>query len=219
MENIEAKKFTDRIFGLIRNANTIEELISIEENEFEDKYRMDKASYPKIEFAIKPSDINELVDRGYLNSDFSFSENVTEKITDPLTKLLYSLSWKNGDLKKLKHIAKGVSEVEIENPNQDVALVFYQFGKHLTKKEGQPIIDQHVIRAFSISNTNDANTIERYRKLGVIGKNEKEIINNYIVWLGSGKLSDNLKSMKDYSYFIDKILYSTGKKIKMKTKK
>ena len=133
MTNQETKDFIDRIFKQIKESRTIEELISIEQNEFEDKFKMDVKSYPKIEFKIAPTEIESLISNKLLNIDFSFIDNVTSKITDPLTKLLYSLAWKNGDLKKLKHIVKGISEIESEEDNQERALVFYQFGKYLTK--------------------------------------------------------------------------------------
>jgi len=216
MDNNEAKILTDRIFKLIRDSETIEDLIFIEKEEFENKFRMDSKVYPKIEFDIKPSDLNELEKKGFLETDFNFKENITKKIKDPLTKLLYSLAWKNGDLNKLKHIAKGISEFEKDIHDQEDAFVFYQFGKYLTKTDGQPIIDQHVIRAFSVYITNDMADISRFRKLGTITKNEKEKISKYIEWLKSNEISKNLKSIKDYSYYIDKILFATGKKIKTK---
>ena len=216
MDNIEAKSFIDNIFELIKQAKTIEDLISIEEKEFsESKFKMEVKSYPKIEFKITPKEIRILVSNGILNKDFSFQDNITSKITEPLTKLLYSLAWKNGDLKKLKHIAKGVSEITSNENDQKTALVFYQFGKYLTKT-GQPIIDQHVIRAFSISKLEEPYSIEKFRKLSTITKNEKSNIREYIKWLSSGELSNELKSKEDYCYYIDKILFATGRKTKLK---
>ena len=216
MNSIEAKELTDRIFELIRNSESIEDLVSIEEKEFENKYRMDSKVYPKIDFDIKPSDLNELVKMGIFDTDFSFRDNITKEIKDPLSKLLYALAWKNGDLKKLKHIAKGINEFNEGLTNQQEAFVFYQFGKYLTKTDGQPIIDQHVIRAFLVSVTNELVSIEKYRNLSVITKKEKEDITRYIDWLKSDELSSNLKSLQDYTYYIDKILFATGKKIKAK---
>ena len=222
MDNIEAKSFIDNIFELIKQANTIENLIAIEEKEFsESKFKMDVKSYPKIEFKITPKEIQTLSSNGILNDDFSFQDNITSKITEPLTKLLYSLAWKNGDLKKLKHIAKGVSEITSNKNDQEIALVFYQFGKYLTKT-GQPIIDQHVMRAFLISEIEEPYSIEKiekieeFRQLSTITKNEKSNIQKYIKWLSSGELSNELKSKEDYCYYIDKILFATGRKTKLK---
>ena len=193
MDNIEAKSFTDNIFKLIGQAKTIEDLIAIEEKKFELKFKMDVKSYPKIEFKITPAEIQTLLSNGILDDDdFSFRDNITSKITEPLTKLLYSLAWKNGDLKKLKHIARGVSEITSNKNDQEIALVFYQFGKYLTKT-GQPIVDQHVMRAFSISKIEEPYSIEKieeFRQLSTITKNEKSNIQKYIKWLSSGELSN-----------------------------
>ena len=214
MTNQEAKSFIDNIFELIKQAKTIEDLIAIEEDKFSgSKFRMDVKSYPKIEFKITPKEIQTLLSNGILDKDFNFQDNITSKITEPLTKLLYSLAWKNGDLKKLKHIAKGVST---PNKNdQKTALVFYQFGKYLTKT-GQPIIDQHVIRAFSISKLEEPCSIKKFRKLSTITENEQCNIREYIKWLRSGELSNELRSKEDYCYYIDKILFATGRKTKLK---
>jgi hypothetical protein len=54
------------------------------------------------------------------------------------------MAWKNNDLKKLKHIIEGIKD---ENEYKKTGIVFYQFGKHL-RNIGEPIIDQHVLRAF-----------------------------------------------------------------------
>ena len=220
MTNQEAKSFIDNIFELIKQAKTIEDLIAIEEKEFsESKFKMDVKSYPKIEFKITPAEIQTLLSNGILNKDFNFQDNITSKITEPLTKLLYSLAWKNGDLKKLKHIAKGVSEITLNENKQETALVFYQFGRYLTKTEGQPIVDQHVIRAFSISKLEEPYSIEKigeFRQLSTITKNEKSNIQKYIKWLSSDDLSNELKSKEDYCYYIDKILFATGRKTKLK---
>lgn len=214
MTNQEAKSFIDELFILVKKAKNIEDLLTIEQDLFENKFKMDITSYPKIEFEITPSEVESLVLNGILDSDYSFLDDASSKITDPLTKLLYSLAWKNGDLKKLKHIAKGVSEIESNEDTQENALVFYQFGKYLTKTEGQPIIDQHVIRAFSISKLNDLPSIEKFRKLNVITKKEKGNIRDYIEWLKSNELSNELKSKIDYSYHIDRILFAAGRKTK-----
>ncbi len=214
MKDKKAKKFTDKIFELIRNAESIEDLIKIEQNENLEKYRIDNEKYPKISFTLHASDLEKLIKNEILKEDFSFHSDLTAKIKDPLAKLLYALSWKNGDLIKLKHIARGISEVDNPNDNNEDALVFYQFGKYLTKTKGQPIIDQHVIRAFSVYKTTDDNEINNIRSLDGLKKKHKHRINQYTNWLSSDELKDKLKLVKDYSYYIDKILYATGKLIK-----
>ena len=112
---------------------------------------------------------------------------------------------------------KGISEVNKINVRQKNALVLYNFGKYLTKKKNQPIIDQHVIRAFVISKTNDKKKISFWRKNYKLDKYEDEI-NKYKNWLSSNNLNKELKLCKNFTYFIDSILYATGKTIK-KSKK
>ena len=85
----------------------------------------------------------------------------------------------------------------------------------MTKTQGQPIIDQHVIRAFAIYKETDTKNVEKLRKLETLDKKQKPLIAEYKQWLISDNLSDELKNNTDYSYHIDKLLYATGKTIKL----
>ena len=125
-----------------------------------------------------------------------------------MSKIFYSTAWKNGGLKKIKHIIQGIKEGNSDNENKKEGLVFYQFGKYLTKTVGEPIIDQHVLRAFDIFQTdiNDDNAITKSRKLETINKNHKGLIRNYKNWLKSNIINDSLRKETDYAYHIDKIL-------------
>lgn len=120
--------------------------------------------------------------------------------------------------KKIKHIIQGIKDVDKSDSNKNDGLVFYQFGKYLTKKEGQPIIDQHVLRAYKVYQTdsNNDNEISNSRLLATIGKWEINLINDYKNWLKSNEISIELKNEKDCAYHIDKILFAVGKKIKLK---
>ena len=173
--------------------------------------------YPKIEFKITGEEIKTLLEQNFIDKNLNFSSTITSKLTDPLTKLLYAIAWKNGDLKKIKHIIKGVTDSENKDSEQDDALVFYQFGKYLTKISGQPIIDQHVIRAFAVYNETDNSQIKDLRKIETLNKKHKVIINEYKKWLTSDNLTTELRSEIDYSYHIDKLLFATGKTIKSKS--
>ena len=172
--------------------------------------------YPKIEFDIKPNEIQSLIDNKILDSELNFTTDITSKLSDPFAKILYATAWKNGDLKKIKHIIKGILDSENNSNDQDNALVFYQFGKYLTKIPGQPIIDQHVIRAYAIYCSTDSENVEILRKLETIDKTHKLIIKEYINWLTSDNLTIELKKEKDYTYHIDKLLFATGKTIKFR---
>ena len=211
----QAIKFTNEIFESIKKAKSIQDLESISDDPaIQTKSKMNIDGYPKIEFSIKQHEIQTLLDSKILETDLSFSADITSKLTDQLTKLLYATSWKNGDLKKVKHIIKGILAAEEKNDYQNEALVFYQFGKYLTKAPGQPIIDQHVIRAFAIYISTDILQTTTLRKLEILDKRHKRIIQQYKDWLTSDELTNELKKAKDYTYHIDKLLFATGKTIK-----
>jgi hypothetical protein len=88
-----------------------------------------------------------------------------------MEKLLYALAWKNGDLRKVKHIVAGILSSEDDAANK--AIVFNQFGIYLSGKRNEPIIDQHVLRAFAIFKYRENPTeIERFRKMDVVTKGQ-----------------------------------------------
>jgi hypothetical protein len=206
----KAKKFTNKIFSLIMLAKSIEELEAIpRSSEIPVKNLMNDKGYPKLEFEIKKGEIESLVKAHILDNNYDFTNDVTTKLKDPLVKLLYATAWKNGDLIKVKHIIKGVMDAEKEDIERNEALVFYQFGKYLTKTPGQPIIDQHVIRAFVMFKFPD-----NIKPINNINKEHKEFINKYKEWLISDELTNELRNCKDYTYHIDKLLFATGKTIK-----
>jgi hypothetical protein len=213
----EAKKFTDEIFTLIKKAKTITDIEAIPDKlKIPLKNRMDIVSYPEIKYSITQEEIQSLIVYQTIDENLNFLLDISEKLVDPLTKLIYATDWKNGDLKKIKHIIKGVKEAKSEKSDQNDGLVFYQFGKYLTKMEGQPIIDQHVIRAFAVYKCSENFLVEKLQKLETLNKNHKPQINDYINWLRSNELTDEIKSQKEYSYHIDKLLFATGKTIKFR---
>lgn len=215
MTDQQAKKFTNDIFELIRKAKTVSDLEEIQDKmNIPVKNRMNVDGYPKIEFSINQKDVQTLIDNKIIDNSLNFTTDITFNLKDPLAKILYATAWKNGDLKKVKHIIKGIMDSENEISDQNEALVFYQFGKYLTKVQGQPIIDQHVIRAFAIFCSSDIKGIETLRKLEVLDKTHKKIINEYKLWLTSDNLEQELRNEDDYTYYIDKLLFATGKTIK-----
>jgi len=215
MTDQEAKDFATDIFDRIKKSKTIADLERIEKLKIMPKYRMKIDQFPKIEFDIKPDEIQVLIDNKIIDKDLNFSKDITSKLTDTLTKLLYATAWKNGDLKKIKHIIKGILDHEDCNDNQEEALVFYQFGKYLTKTFEQPIIDQHVIRAFGIYKATNNKEITDLRKLQTLNKKQLQLISDYKEWLTSEGISKELRQEMDYTYYIDKLLYATGKTIKI----
>lgn len=220
MTNQQCKYFINEIFEQIKRSNTIADIESIADRmNIEEKNRMNVKSYPKIDFSINQNEIRLLKEQQIINNNLDFAEDITSKISDPLTKLLYATAWKNGDLKKVKHIIRGIEDSDNENSEQDEALVFYQFGKYLTKVPGQPIIDQHVIRAYAIYRSNEISEIDGLREISILNEKHKSIIKDYKNWLVSDNISQALRTEKDYSYHIDKLLFATGKATKTRREK
>lgn len=218
MTHSEAKEFTNQVFSLIRESKTTEDIDKIFDTlKIPIRNRMKSDVYPQIKFKLDKSDIDDLIKNGLIDeTTLTFKKDITEKLNDPLTKLLYSTVWKNGDLIKIKHIIKGIQEVDNNSIEQDQALVFFQFGKYLTKTHGQPIIDQHVIRAYAVYKSNDNNNVEKLQKLETLNKTHKALIADYINWLKSDELKKELRDIPEYTYFIDKLLFATGKTIKFR---
>ncbi|TAG58420.1 MAG: hypothetical protein EAZ27_01585, partial [Cytophagales bacterium] len=116
MTDVEAINFTKDIFDLIKKAKTIEDLECIPDKmEIPIKNRMNIDGYPKIEFSISATEIKLLQDSKILDDNYKFASDITSKLTDPLAKILYATVWKNGDLKKVRHIIKGVLDSDVEN--------------------------------------------------------------------------------------------------------
>jgi hypothetical protein len=202
-----------RTFEKLRTSRKVEDVERIlDDLGIDKKYRMDNDSYPRLEFKITKEEIEELKKKEVISSD-----NLLADISnaDTLTKLLYSISWKNGDLKKVKHIIDGITSGQQDE--KESGLVFYQFGKYLTKKPGEPIIDQHVLRAFGIFKANgDKDKIEKLKRLSLITKKEKELIDQYKLWLRT-ELTKELRDNDNYSYHVDKVLFAVGKSVKEKS--
>jgi hypothetical protein len=147
---------------------------------------------------------------------------------------MYSLIWKNGDLLKIKHIISGIlgeviidnnhTEIEVEENNktdENSPLVFNQFGKYLNDKV-EPIIDQHVIRAFAVYKAkynvdSEINEVNENRQISTLKyKLHNQLVNEYKEWLISNEITSELKNIDGYKYYIDKLLFAAGKSIKPK---
>ncbi|GAA4061665.1 hypothetical protein GCM10022389_02640 [Flavobacterium cheonanense] len=217
-DNLKIKELVNNVFKEICASKSISGLEKIlDKRRVENKYRIKIDDYPKIEFNITIEEIQKLEEESFICKNI-FNHNKIGETENTIVKLLYAMAWKNGDLKKIRHIIQGIKNVGESSSEKNDGLVFYQFGKYLTKKEGQPIIDQHVLRAFKVYRTdlNNICDIKKSRNLTTIGKNEKALIIDYKNWLISEAISDELKKETDYAYHIDKILYAVGKKIKFK---
>lgn len=217
MNHEQAKLKVDEVFASIRTSSSNKQIDDLIAGELATN-KMDAEAYPYLHFSLTASEVEELFNSGILNSEGNLSSDFSERLDlDPLNKLLYSVLWKNGDLKKIKHIVQGVQQTNELKTTKEDGLVFYQFGKFLTKS-GQPIIDQHVLRAFAVYKATEPQQVQQLRNKGTINKKDLPLIEEYKNWLRSNELTAELRNQNEYSYHIDQLLFALGKAIKL-TKK
>jgi len=157
--------------------------------------RRDRMKYPDIEFNISADEINELKKKEIITKENIFNINLHgNKSLTTLEKILYSMLWKQGDLKKEKHIISGILGIDTDR------VVFNQFGKHLQNKENI-ILDQHVLRSFIFYKTKNVEKI-------IKDKHYLKYSDEYKKWIENNELFRSNKNI------IDELLMGFGKKIK-----
>ena len=218
MNNLEAVNIVNNIFSSIRKSRNVGDIQKIINNEQFNKKRMDEGKYPKLNLTLSEDDVKYLEDNKYITTEGKLVADISNRDDlTPLEKLLYSMSWKQGDLLKEQHIVNGVKSIsQKHNYNNGQALVFYQFGRYLTKTNAEPIIDQHVMRAYMLhkcENVNDKE-ISEIRAKDKLYKTDIENINKYKGWLLSDEIHKDLKENDDYIYYVDMLLFAVGRLIK-----
>jgi len=210
ISDIEVLEKVKDVFRKIEDAQTVFALKSILK-EFPDSVKLSEDDYPSIKFKISPEEISQLEKIENLIEENLITKHNELLDKNPLAKILYAVLWKRNDLKKIKHVIKGIKSGENAG-DDDEALTFTQFGRYLADNK-EPIIDQHVMRAFSCYEQ----PIERLGSLRTLsllkGKDHVKLINEYKVWLKE-KLKSELIIDPEAMYYIDKVLFALGKSIK-----
>lgn len=206
-KRLESQIDTDSKGTIIKDSNLKKYII--EDFDLGD-YEINREKYPTILYNVSSEEIAELQKNGFLDNQNKFTKKLSENLNqmDPITKLLYAMVWKNGDLGKERTIVEGILATSDDLPEQGI--VFHQFGKFL-KDHKEPIIDQHVMRCFLIKNAN-ANAeqeIEEYLQITTVTKKHIDIIKKYKEWV-----KEIVKNKKYSANDIDEILFALGKMIK-----
>lgn len=163
--------------------------------------------YPRL--AIGPID-----DFGSLQKAFDFKTGTLKQAAgSELEKLLYALSWKQGDVQKLRHIHEGLTANGDEPP--DAGMTFWYFGKHLRDPSLNPIVDRNVIAAFAVFNKEKDHS--RFKKLNVLSKRkDAEIIRAFVHWYRHS-LAKDVRSNKQALSLVDDIIFCLGKRYRAGT--
>jgi hypothetical protein len=215
MENAECKELINFIFQSIAECRTSKNVDAILEqcgDRIPISHRVDVKQFPRITFDVSKEDIRGMQNGGILTQECVLAPDWLDHVHDPVARLLYSMAWKNGDLPKIKHIIQGVLAEDDDAPSQ--AFVFHQFGRHLADK-AQPIVDQHVLRAFGIHQSTDEETWTLLRKMKTIKKVNAQLIADYRQWLQSNALQASLRATPGYAWHVDQVLFALGKTVKL----
>ena len=87
MDNQIVKNEVDTFFIRIEECSTVAALIALcEEFKFDRKY-------PRLTFSIDIDEINRLKEDKFITEDNYLENDISDKIKDPLAKLLYAFLW------------------------------------------------------------------------------------------------------------------------------
>jgi hypothetical protein len=201
------KTIVEQIFIEIESSNSIYDLNNCLENlkqKIPNKYFLNEVKYPPIEFTISKEEVLEL------GKDFNLANALSNNSHSPLEKLLLSILWKNGDFGKEQHIIEGIIG-KSNFKEKKSGHVFFQFGKRLNDPENQPIIDQHIIRAFIYHKVKS----DKVLTMGQLDKNHADYIEKYTDWARETSERIDPNNRKQVLFTIDKILFAIGKYIKL----
>jgi len=227
MNTNEAEELVVSIFTEINNSKSIGQLLNLLNNNKIKSKKIDVKKYPQINFRILLAEIEELETKGILEENKFNIQKIDFTKESTLTKILYSILWKNGDLGKENHLIAGIKGIEKDDHK---GLVFYQFGKYLNDdKRKEPIVDQHTLRAFGVycCLSNNIENIQKkvqikkgnlklnteyYLKFEATSQREIPLIEEYKNWIKSHELYKE----NEFVYILDMILFALGKSIKIK---
>lgn len=138
--------------------------------------------------------------------DFKLGQLRSSSLTQ-LEKLFYAVSWKQGDIRKLKHVYEGLKASSDEPPAK--GLIFWYFGKHLADPINNPIVDRNVILTFTMYN--DPVNLERILKVSTLSAKELPFVRDFIDWYRT-KIKIGLRTNKECRQLLDDVLFAVGQR-------
>ncbi|SMG16589.1 hypothetical protein SAMN05661096_00874 [Marivirga sericea] len=169
-------------------------------DDFEELIEKKNKKYPDVLPSISQNEVQQLSE--FLEEDIQAST--------ALEKVLLSIIWKQGDYGKIKSFIETICGQE---KALKTGIVFRQFARHVNNPLDQPIIDQHVLRAYlALQNIGDIDELKNIRKRGVLTYHDEAHIENYLNWYNMKAPPIKFKS----DYKLDDYLFVLGKLIKTK---
>ena len=143
-----------------------------------------------------------------IESKFDFKRGLLrgDNLTD-LEKLFYVVSWKQGDIRKIKYVYDGLRATTDDAPSK--GLTFWYFGKHLKDPINNPIVDRNVVLTFAIYG--HTASIERIRKMSALSAKELPIVQAFVKWYRS-QVYLGLRSDRESRETLNDILFCVGQR-------
>ena len=218
MKIIDLEDKTKEIISGLSKCKSIKNLELLLSKDFLKKGLKDKRKYPSLGYNIPKAEIERLKHNGWIDIN---NQLVVDKFSSASTmeKLLFSIIWKRGDLRKISKIIDGI---EGENVSNSERITFNKFGEFLLNPATNIIIDQHVIRAYQLIEFWNADKIKpnkeltKIRKKDILTGKDKELINGYKNWIRHNTLDKaEIKQDKKYLGLMDELLFAFGKIVKL----
>lgn len=199
------------VFIKLSNAKSLCDLdVIIAQYDFSEDIEQFKKKYPEVDLTLSADDINDLVNENIITEDHRINLSTNRKFS-PFEKLLLSVLWKNGHLLRVQPIIDSIRNNR--RSTSDYGVIFRQFGRSLVDPQ-EPIVDQHVLRAFC----HYADVLNVQRRKAVARKvafkeSDQAIIDAYRCWFKSILTRVESSEQTKFKYLLDKVLFIIGKRI------
>jgi hypothetical protein len=136
-----------------------------------------------------------------------------------MTRLLFSIIWKQGDLLKVARIVDGILG-KLPNRNSD-RITFLEFGRYLRNPQQEVIVAQHVIRAYRVisfyeenGSLPDPNERREIAKKDAIKESDRDLVGSFRKWVEESPSFKHLRTDPGWRYAVDDFLFAFGKMVK-----
>lgn len=198
---------------------SLAELAGYTEKYIPGKYHKNQLKYPRIPFQISAEEIQKLKAAGWINKDTN--ELIPEQFAeaDAMTRLLFSIVWKQGDLLKVARIVDGI--VDKKASRKSDRITFLEFGRFLRNPQQEVIVDQHVFRAYRVisfyeaeKRLPDPDEQRKMAKKDAIKESDRELVEDFRQWVGETSTFQYLRTEPDWRFAVDDFLFAFGKMVK-----
>ena len=166
------------------------------ENDEEHLLHKSRNKYPDLPpFKITKADLTQIKELE------NFPNPLKKSQWTPFEKIFYAMLWKDGKLKSIKRIIEGIRAAfnDVTTSPSKFIFVYHYFGRHLTNRFDEPLVDRHTMRACRL--------IWKPKTKGRVAVADAKIYRTNFLKI---KKNENLKTAKDLR-LIDSLFYAFGK--------